>query len=178
MDIKSAMGTIGKKASEIGDAALNGVLAGVNQLEYRTDILGDKVGSKLYSKTADMMMSEGFQGISGKVVGATNRNAFRIGRTIGGGAEGLIAGAAGGAVIGGISGGIDSDESFLGGMGKGALAGAGIGFAAGATSAYVHNNSGLLSNAFDDSSAIAARIATLKGAAGESINNMKSKFGR
>ena len=174
MNIKSAMGTIGKKASDVGDA----ILGGIGKVEARTDILGDTVGSKLYSTSSNILFDEGIQGVRRKAALGVNRNAFRAGNAVGGGAEGLLFGAAGGAVIGGVSGGIDEDESFLGGMGKGALLGGGVGFAAGATSAYVHNNSGLLSNAFDDSSAVAARIATLKGSLGESINNMKSKFGR
>ena len=176
MNIKTAMNTIGKKASDLGDAVLDGAIAGIDQIEGRTNALAQKAGSKLYSKTGDMLMTEQFQGISGKAIGATNKNAFRLGKAIGGGTEGLLIGAASGAVVGGVSGGINKDETFLGGMGKGALTGAGVGFAAGATSAYVHNNSGLLTNLFDDSSAVAARIATLKGSAGESINNVRESW--
>lgn len=170
MNIETAMGTIGKTAKKVGNAVLDGAMKGVNQIESRTDLLGDAVGRKLYSKTSDLVMDESIQGIRGKAIRAANKNAFRIGHAVGGGAEGLIVGAAGGALVGGVSGGIDKDETFLSGMGKGALAGAGVGFAAGATSAYIHNSSGLLTNALNDSKIVAARISKWKAGMGDGIS--------
>lgn len=174
MTIKTAMSTIGRKASELGDAVLDGAIAGIDQIEGRTDVLAKKAGQKLYSKTGDWMMNESIQGIKGKAVRSANANAFKVGNAVGGGAEGLLVGAAGGAVVGGVTGGIDSDETFLGGMGKGALAGAGLGFAAGSTSALLHNNAGLLDNVFNDSEAVAARISKWRVGMGDGISNVRT----
>ena len=175
MNVKAMMGTVGKTAKTVGNTVLDGAMKGVNQIESRTDLLGDAVGRKIISKTGDVLFDESVQGFGRKAAQFANNNAVRIGHAVGGGAEGLIVGAAGGALVGGVSGGIDKDETFLGGMGKGALAGAGIGFAASATSAYVHNSSGLLTNALNDHEVIAARIAKWKANMGDGISNIRTK---
>lgn len=114
------------------------------------DIVAEKASSGLRKLSGDILFNENIQGARRKIAYGINDNASRIGKAIGGGAEGMILGASTGMTIGGISGAIDEDKTLLGGAAKGALGGAALGGAIGTASGALHKNASLFVNASND----------------------------
>lgn len=163
MKLSSMMSTVGKTMKNATDVAVDAIGTGLGTLDgHIADTVTEAAEKKLIKKSGDALMNETVQGVRKKVAQKVYNNSARIGKTIGGGVEGLIAGATGGAVIGGIAGGVDDDSTFLEGAAKGALAGGALGGIGGATSAALHNNAGLMTNASNDAFAVAERISKWK----------------
>lgn len=171
MEIVKALKTVGKALSDTSGAVVDAIGTGVGTLDgYVGRTVSEAAGQKILSKSGDVLFDKSVQGVRRKIAQGVNNNYSRIGKAVGGGAEGLLAGAAGGAVIGGIAGGVNEDETFLGGAAKGALIGGASGAVGGAVSAAVHNNAGLMENASVDALAVADRISKWGAGMGDGIS--------
>lgn len=171
MEVAKALKTVGKTLSGAAGAATDAIGTGVGALDgYVGRTVSEAAGQKILSKSGDVLFDESVQGVRRKITQGVNNNASRIGKAVGGGAEGLLVGAAGGAVIGGVAGGISDDSTFLGGAAKGALIGGASGAIGGAVSAAVHNNAGLMENASVDAFAVAERISKWGAGMGDGIS--------
>lgn len=171
MEVVKALKTVGKTLSGAAGAATDAIGTGVGALDgYVGRTVSEAAGQKILSKSGNVLSDESVKGVRRKIAKGINDNASRIGKAVGGGAEGLLAGAAGGAVIGGIAGGVNEDETFLGGAAKGALIGGASGAVGGAVSATVHNNAGLMENASVDALAVAERISKWRAGMGDGIS--------
>lgn len=175
MNIKGALDTIGKKATEIGGDIAVGLSTGAAKL----DNIGVRGTNIAMAAAGENMLVRGTRASTkagtGFVTDMVSPTAKRVTSGIGGGAEGLIAGAAGGAVIGGVAGGIDEDETFLGGAAKGALIGGGVGGIGGAASGALHMDPRVISNTMTD---LAVAKDKMVGLGRDGIGLVKSKFGR
>lgn len=173
MEVVKALKNVGKALSYTSGAVVDAIGVGAGTLDgYIGKTVSEAAGSKIYSKASNVLMDESVQGARRKVAQSlvNSNNSFRLGKAVGGGAEGLLAGAAGGAVIGGIAGGVNEDETFLGGAAKGMLIGGAGGAVGGAVSAAVHNNAGLMENASVDALAIADRMCKWRTGMGDGIS--------
>ena len=173
MEIANMMKTVGKTLSDTSGAVVDAIGTGVGALDgYIGETVSEAAGRKIYSKASNVLMDESVQGARRKIAQSlvNSNNSFRLGKTIGGGTEGLVTGAVGGAIVGGIAGGVNEDETFLGGAAKGALIGGASGAVGGAVSAAVHNNAGLMENASVDAIAVAERISKWGAGMGDGIS--------
>lgn len=141
---------IGKFAANIANGIEVANTFNRTAMDMASDTIAKKASSKITKISGDVLFDESIQGAGRKIAYGINDNASRIGKAIGGGAEGMILGASTGATIGGIAGAIDEDETFLGGAAKGALGGAALGGAIGTTSGALHKNASLFANAGND----------------------------
>lgn len=171
MNVANMMKTVGKTLSGAAGAATDAIGTGVGALDgYVGRTVSEAAGQKILSKSGDVLFDESVQGVRRKIAQGVNNNASRIGKAVGGGAEGIFIGASSGAIIGGIAGGVNEDETFLGGAAKGALIGGASGAVGGAVSAAVHNNAGLMENASVDAFAVAERISKWGAGMGDGIS--------
>jgi len=171
MEVVKALKTVGKALSDTSGAVVDAIGVGAGTLDgYIGETVSEAAGRKILSKSGNVLSDESVKGVRRKIAQGVNNNYSRIGKTIGGGTEGLVTGAVGGAVIGGIAGGVNEDETFLGGAAKGALIGGASGAVGGAVSAAVHNNAGLMENASVDAIAIAERISKWGAGMGDGIS--------
>lgn len=171
MNVANIMKNVGKALSDTSGAVVDAIGTGVGTLDgYVGRTVSEAAGQKILSKSGDVLFDESVQGVRRKIAKGINDNASRIGKTIGGGTEGLVTGAVGGAIVGGIAGGVNKDETFLGGAAKGALIGGTGGAVGGAVSAAVHNNAGLMENASVDAFAVADRISKWRVGMGDGIS--------
>lgn len=171
MNVANMMKNVGKALSDTSGAVVDAIGTGVGTLDgYVGRTVSEAAGQKILSKSGNVLSDESVKGVRRKIAKGINDNASRIGKAVGGGAEGLLAGAAGGAVIGGIAGGVNEDETFLGGAAKGALIGGASSAVGGAVSAAVHNNAGLMENASVDALAVAERISKWGAGMGNGIS--------
>jgi hypothetical protein len=141
---------IGKFAAKIANGVDVANTFTGTAMDMTGDIVAEKASHGIRKLSGNVLFNENVQGVGRKIAFGINDSANRIGKGIGGGAEGMIIGASTGATIGGISGAIDEDETFLEGAAKGALGGAALGGAVGTTSGALHKNAGLFANTGDD----------------------------
>lgn len=171
MEVVKALKNVGKALSDTSGAVVDAIGVGAGTLDgYIGETVSEAAGRKILSKSGDVLFDESVQGVRRKIAQGVNNNYSRIGKAVGGGAEGLVTGAVGGAIVGGIAGGVNEDETFLGGAAKGALIGGAGGAVGGAVSAAVHNNAGLMENASVDAIAIADRLSKWGVGMGDGIS--------
>lgn len=171
MEVVKALKNVGKALSDTSGAVVDAIGVGAGTLDgYIGETVSEAAGRKILSKSGDVLFDESVQGVRRKIAQGVNNNYSRIGKAVGGGAEGLVTGAVGGAIVGGIAGGVNEDETFLGGAAKGALIGGAGGAVGGAVSAAVHNNAGLMENASVDALAIADRMCKWRTGMGDGIS--------
>lgn len=171
MEVVKALKNIGKALSDTSGAVVDAIGVGAGTLDgYIGETVSEAAGQKILSKSGDVLSDKSVQGVRRKIAKEVNDNASRIGKAVGGGAEGLVTGAVGGAIVGGIAGGINDDETFLGGAAKGMLIGGTGGAVGGAIGAAIHNNAGLVENASEDILAVAERMSKWGAGMGDGIS--------
>ena len=170
MEVANALKNIGKTLSNTSGAVIDAIGTGAGTLDgYVGQTVSEAAGQKILSKSGDILDGS-VQGVRRKIAQGVNNNYSRIGKTIGGGTEGLVTGAVGGAIVGGIAGGVNEDETFLGGAAKGMLIGGAGGAVGGALGAAIHNNAGLVENASEDIFAVAERMSKWGAGMGDGIS--------